>query len=165
MNAEALAAARARCAASRQRMLAVRSLEYLPDNLLTALLLLLPAHGRARCALLNKRWRTLARSPAAWRTIIIAEGAHDATTLTAILQLAGGGLQHLRFLFGSGRSYQRPSFPAPAVVAAALQGAACAQLTELSFVPPPAAVADADEPSAHTRLAPACAQGDLDIDT
>jgi hypothetical protein len=65
-------------------MLAVRSLDFLPDSLLTALLLLLPAHGRARCALLSKRWRNLVRSPAAWRTIIVAEGAHDAETVTAI---------------------------------------------------------------------------------
>jgi hypothetical protein len=47
-------------------------------------------------------------------------------------------------------------------VTEALQGVACAQLKELSFVP--ADAANADEPSAHTRLAPAHA-GELNLDT
>jgi hypothetical protein len=153
MDAAALAAARARCAASMQHMLAMRSLDCLPDNALTALLTALPAHNRARCAVLSKRWCILLRSPAAWRTIVIEERVSDAAVLTAILRRAQGQLQHLRFLLGSGYMYINPlcQYPDGYIVTAALRDAACVQLTELSFVP--AALADADEPSAHTRLA------------
>jgi hypothetical protein len=99
MNTAALTAARARCAASHAHMLKVRSLDYLlEDDAATELLQRLPAHSRARCALLGKRWRDLVRRPSTWRTIVIDKLVGDADTLAAILRLAGGELTCLRFL-------------------------------------------------------------------
>lgn len=158
---DSLVAARERCAAALHRMLAVRSLDYLPDPLLTGVLLMLPAHERARCSLLSKRWRDLVRSPASWRTIFIDKRAHTEEQLTTILLMARGQLQCLRFVFVCGTDYWRlpETFPDGGVITAALRRANCALLTELSFVIPPTAVTA--EEAAANELTAAHAHGEL----